>query len=79
MTAPAMAAPDKGASLVTPDARTRRRNASERRFRLLGLSAVGVGLLALVVLLTSVLGNGLSAFRQTWITRAGQAGQPQPG
>ncbi|WGV16750.1 phosphate ABC transporter permease PstA [Fuscovulum ytuae] len=68
MTAPAMAAPDKGASLVTPDARTRRRNASERRFRLLGLSAVGVGLLALVVLLSSVLGNGLSAFRQTWIT-----------
>lgn len=70
MTAPSMAAPApaKGTSLIAPDARTRRRNASERRFRLLGLSAVGVGLLALVVLLTSVLGNGLSAFRQTWIT-----------
>ena len=67
MTAPAMAAPAKGTSLIAPDARTRRRNASERRFRLLGLSAVGVGLLALVILLTSVLGNGLSAFRQTWI------------
>ncbi|MCZ8153212.1 MAG: phosphate ABC transporter permease PstA [Rhodobacteraceae bacterium] len=68
MTAPAMAAPAKATSLIEPDARTRRRNASERRFRLLGLSAVGVGLLALVILLTSVLGNGLSAFRQTWIT-----------
>lgn len=70
MTAPSLAAPApaKGASLIAPDARTRRRNASERRFRLLGLAAVGLGLLALVVLLTSVLGNGLSAFRQTWIT-----------
>ncbi|MCZ8334865.1 MAG: phosphate ABC transporter permease PstA [Rhodobacteraceae bacterium] len=68
MTAPAMAAPAKATSLIEPDARTRRRNASERRFRLLGLTAVGVGLLALVILLTSVLGNGLSAFRQTWIT-----------
>jgi len=52
-------------SLLEPDARTKARNASERRFRLIGLSAVGIGLLALVVLLSSVLGNGLSAFQQT--------------
>lgn len=58
----------RGSSLVQPDARTQRRNASERRFRLLGLCAVAIGLLALVVLLVSVLGNGLSAFRQTWIS-----------
>ena len=54
-------------SLHTPDARTRKRNAAERRFRLYGLSAVGVGLLALVVLLTSILSQGLPAFQQTYI------------
>ena len=60
-------APRGGASLIAPDERTRRRNASERRFRLLGLSAVGLGLVALLVLVSSVLGNGLSAFRQTYV------------
>lgn len=53
------------ASLFEPDSRTRRRNAAERRFRLYGLSAVSLGILALIFLLYSVLGNGLSAFRQT--------------
>ena len=60
-------APKGGASLIAPDARTRARNTSERRFRMLGLSAVGLGLVALLVLLASVLGNGLSAFRQTYV------------
>ncbi|MEH6773753.1 MAG: phosphate ABC transporter permease PstA [Cereibacter changlensis] len=55
-------------SLIAPDERTRKRNAAERRFRAYGLAAVGVGLLALVVLMTSILGNGLSAFRQTYVT-----------
>jgi phosphate transport system permease protein len=55
-------------SLLEPDARTKARNAAERRFRLMGLSAVGLGVLALVVLLSSVLGNGLSAFQQTSIS-----------
>jgi len=54
-------------SLVRPDARTRARNASERRFRRMGAAAVGLGVLALVLLLTSILGNGVSAFRQTYI------------
>ncbi|MEY4984473.1 MAG: phosphate transporter permease PtsA [Pseudomonadota bacterium] len=54
-------------SLIRPDARTRARNASERRFRRLGGAAVGLGVLALVLLLTSILGNGLSAFRQTYV------------
>ena len=54
-------------SLFEPDARTRRRNASEARFRFYGMAAVGVGILALIFLLASVLGNGLSAFRQTTI------------
>lgn len=58
----------KASSLVTPDARMTARRAAERRFRALGLGAVGMGMLALVVLLISILGNGLPSFRQTMIT-----------
>ena len=54
-------------SLHQPDARTRKRNAAERRFRLYGLAAVCTGLLALVVLLTSILSQGLPAFQQTYV------------
>ena len=50
------------------NARTRRRNAPERRFRTYGLAAISVSIPALLVLLTSVLGNGLGALRQTFIT-----------
>ncbi len=55
------------ASLYAPDARTRRRNAAEARFRAYGMIAVGIGVLALVILLASVLSNGLGAFRQTFV------------
>lgn len=54
-------------SLFEADARTRRRNAAEARFRFYGMAAVAVGILALVFLLVSILGNGLSSFRQTGI------------
>jgi len=54
-------------SLLAPDARTRKRNASEARFRLLGKIAVAIGVLALVGLLASILSSGLSSFRQTYI------------
>jgi phosphate transport system permease protein len=56
------------ASLFTQDPRTKSRNASEKRFRAYGLSAIVVALLALVWLLISIFGNGLPAFRQTFIT-----------
>ena len=49
-------------------ARIERRNASERRFRQLGVVAVAIGVLALVVLMTSIFTGGLSAFRQTYIS-----------
>ena len=49
------------------EARTRRRNASERRFRLMGLIAVAIGVLALVGLLVSIFANGASTFRQPYI------------
>ncbi len=55
-------------SLYAPDARTRRRNAAERRFRLYGLIAVAVGLGFLAVLLTTIVRNGLPAFTQTHVT-----------
>lgn len=64
------AGPDAGRarqSLTAPDARTRKRNAAEGRFRLYGLAAVCVGLVFLVVLVGSILSNGVGAFQQTFI------------
>ena len=55
-------------SLLTIDARTKKRNATEARFKAYGLAAIVVAMLALAVLLTSVLNNGLSSFQQTYIT-----------
>lgn len=54
-------------SLLRLDDRTRRRNAAETRFRLYGLAAVTVALIALAILLASIFSNGMSAFRQTYI------------
>ena len=60
---PENAAPKSG--LASIDARTRKRNAAEKRFRLYGMAAIGVGLLFLVFLFTSILRSGLPAFTQT--------------
>jgi len=51
--------------LFATDARTRKRNAAERRFRFYGMAAIGVGLLFLVFLFASILRSGLPAFTQT--------------
>ncbi|QUS35348.1 phosphate ABC transporter permease PstA [Falsirhodobacter algicola] len=53
-------------SLLKVDARTRRRNAAERRFRAFGIAAIAVALLALATLLVTIVGGGASAFRQTY-------------
>jgi len=45
--------------------RLRRRYATERRFRLYGMAAIGIALSALVLLLVSVARNGVPAFRQS--------------
>ena len=55
-------------SLLTSDARTKKRNATEARFKAYGLAAIVAAMLALAVLLSSVLSNGLSSFQQTYIT-----------
>jgi phosphate transport system permease protein len=44
-----------------------RRRAAERRFRLYGLAAITTGMLFLVILFTSILANGYSAFWQTYV------------
>ncbi|SHE55255.1 phosphate ABC transporter membrane protein 2, PhoT family [Loktanella atrilutea] len=55
-------------SLYSADARTKRRNAAERRFKAYGAAAIGIAMVALVILLTSVVTQGIGAFRQTYIT-----------
>ncbi len=55
-------------SLLQSDARTKKRNAAEARFRAYGFSAICVAMFALVILLTSVLLNGVSSFQQTFVT-----------
>ena len=57
-----------GRSLFKVDERTRKRHAAERRFRMMGLAAVIFSIVALVGLMTSILSNGLSSFRQTYVT-----------
>jgi len=59
------AAPKKKSSLLAQDARTRKRNAAETRFRMYGMAAIAVGLLFLVFLFASILRSGLPAFTQT--------------
>jgi phosphate transport system permease protein len=54
-------------SLLVSDARTSQRNKAEARFKAYGLGAIIVAMLALVTLLTSVIGNGASSFQQTFI------------
>ncbi|WP_368183580.1 phosphate ABC transporter permease PstA [Aestuariibius sp. HNIBRBA575] len=54
-------------SLLTVDARTKKRNAAETRFKAYGLTAIAVGLLFLVVLLTTIISNGTGAFTQTFV------------
>lgn len=59
--------PRPARSIYEPDARTRARNRAEARFRAYGLGALLIGLFFLVLLLGSILWNGLGAFTQTQI------------
>ena len=55
-------------SLLQTDPHTKKRNAAEKRFRLYGLFAVCIAMFALVILLMSIIGNGASSFRQTYLS-----------
>ena len=46
--------------------RLQRRRAKERRFRLYGVSALGLGLLFVLALFTTIVSQGHTAFMQTW-------------
>ncbi len=55
-------------SLLTIDPHTRKRHAAERRFRRYGLAGIVISVAALALLLVSILHNGTSAFRQSYLT-----------
>jgi phosphate transport system permease protein len=57
----------KHGSLLQTDPHTKKRNAAEKRFRMYGLSAIAIALIALVILLVSIISNGASSFRQTYL------------
>lgn len=56
------------ASLLTPDARTRRRNRAEARFRAYGMGAILIGLMMLAVLVFTIVSRGTGAYTQTFVT-----------
>lgn len=55
-------------TLLQADARTRKRNAAETRFKFYGILAIAVGLLMLVILLFNIVSRGTGAFTQTFVT-----------
>ncbi|MEM5475034.1 phosphate ABC transporter permease PstA [Pacificibacter sp. AS14] len=55
-------------SLLKLDERTKKRNASETRFKAYGIGAIALGMCFLVALLVSIIGNGSPAFKQTFVT-----------
>ncbi|MEO1640154.1 MAG: phosphate ABC transporter permease PstA [Pseudomonadota bacterium] len=57
----------KGKSLLDVDARTRKRNAAEKRFQWYGIIAISIGILFLVSLLWAIIQNGTPAFTQTFV------------
>ncbi|MGH1356587.1 MAG: phosphate ABC transporter permease PstA [Thalassovita sp.] len=59
---------DATTSLLVPDNRTKKRNAAEGRFKLYGMAAIGVGLAMLILLVVTIVGNGMGAFQQTFVT-----------
>lgn len=65
--ASAAPAPQGKSSLLVTDARTRKRNAAEARFRAYGLTAIAISILLLFVLLGTILTGGMGAFRQTYL------------
>ncbi|MGC3937249.1 phosphate ABC transporter permease PstA [Roseobacter sp. EG26] len=59
--------PGKG-SLLVQDARTRKRNAAETRFKAYGIAAITIGMLMLLILVFNILTRGVGAFQQTFVT-----------
>ena len=66
-------------SLLTVDKLTRKRNASEARFRLYGIAAILIGLAFLIALLWAIFSNGLTAFNQTFVSVPVSPRSPEGG
>lgn len=62
--------PVRSNSLLSQDDHTLRRNRAEKRFQAYGLAAISVAIMLLAILLVSIFSNGLSAFRQTYVSFA---------
>lgn len=58
----------KAKSLLEVDARTKKRNAVEKRFKAYGIAAIAIGIFFLVALLGAIIQNGIPAFTQTYVT-----------
>lgn len=54
-------------SITTPDARTVKRQAAEKRFQMYGIAGIATGVIFLFILLGSIMYNGVGAFQQTFI------------
>ena len=55
-------------SLLVQDARTKRRNAAEKRFKAYGIAVISIGFFMLAVLLVTLFRRGIGAFQQTFVT-----------
>ncbi len=57
-----------GGSLMTLSKRTARRNAAEKRFQMYGIAAIAIGLLMLIILVSTIISRGVGAYSQTFVT-----------
>lgn len=55
-------------SILEVDARTKKRNAAETRFKAYGIAAICVGVFFLIALLWAIIQNGTPAFTQAYVT-----------
>ena len=68
MTDISAAFPVRKQSILTASAQMRRRNASERRFRMYGVAAIALSLATLAIMLFTILRDGVSSFQQASLT-----------
>jgi len=54
-------------SLTAADARTKKRQAAEKRFQMYGIAGIATGIICLIILLVSIISSGLGGFQQTFI------------
>lgn len=68
MPTPSSLSAGRKGSLLVQDARTVKRNRAEARFKMYGIAAISIGLLMLLILLSTIVSRGTGAFQQTFVT-----------